>query len=1197
LTERTDTRTRRALRGARKTALWAIATVVVLAAVAFGLLQTSPAKRWMAQTAAELASQPGVVELRIGAIEGLLPFSLVVRDVAVADADGEWLHVDRARMVPAWSASLLGRPAVTLLEAGTVSLQRLPSGGAGGPAPALGDALVPLDLDALRIDRIEIAEPVFGTAVAARIEGSADLLPARGRGTIRLNATLLDAAEGGSLSVDATIHGNALRARVEAREPSAVLLSHVARVSLPGYRATIEGDGPLDRWAGRVEAEAEPHDSTAGWLADLMGGPATVRSEVALRMAEGTMLHLSNLEAGSAFGTVTGGADLDLEAETLQAHARIEDADLAGTRPLLGVDVQGRATVEATADGPLDAPSAEARIDSGPLTVAGLSVDSLSGTVTATQVESLPQGSVDLALKAGFLDATLNGGYALLENDAVRLSDFTVRDSRGGRVVADLTLAPEGPPAQGRLTVAIAELAPWSDLVGRTLGGSMRGEVELARNAGGQSATFEFGAQALSVGGDGDADITVGTLSGDGTLDSILGAPSGRAELIAEGLAAGGLAADTARLSVEGNAGTLSYELAAAADGGQPAYSLDGSGTIRMDLPAWTLTIERFGGEVGEHRVTLRGPATVEGDGDALILDNLALDLDDGSVQLAGRLAPDALAATLAARDLPVALADLVGSRTGVTGRIDADLSVDAAAGRAPKGDITLAAREIVIPGLEAEDQTALEFDASGGIDGRGLSLAGTVSSAIGPPLDFDVALAAQPGGPRGLPQVDGESRLDAGAQGALDLAQAMALAPVAETVLRGDLSIAIQARGPLSRPDLTGTAELDGGYFESLTTGAVLRDISLSARLDGDTVRVTELTANDGDGGTLSGAGAMQPFAGTFGRDLEVRVDIDGFRAMRLDIATIQLSGDLRLRGTGGGLELVGDLTVDRGNINIPRQLPQDATVSAVIDTSRITVETPGGRFQGLAEPDDERADLPVALGITIDVPGQLFVRGRGLESEWGGRLDVTGTISDPRLNGELEARRGTMSALGRTFDVTKGVVAFNGPPDQPEIDFTAEADTEALTALVHVTGPPSNLAVEIDSRPAMPRDEILSRLFFGQSAGQISATQAVQLAEAAASLSGTFSGTGGITDRVRNTLGIDVLTLEGAEDGVSGSKVRAGKYLAEDVFLRVDQGLTPESSSVGVEVEVFENITIEGDVSQGGNDPSIGLNYKLDY
>jgi translocation and assembly module TamB len=67
-----------------------------------------------------------------------------------------------------------------------------------------------------------------------------------------------------------------------------------------------------------------------------------------------------------------------------------------------------------------------------------------------------------------------------------------------------------------------------------------------------------------------------------------------------------------------------------------------------------------------------------------------------------------------------------------------------------------------------------------------------------------------------------------------------------------------------------------------------------------------------------------------------------------------------------------------------------------------------------------------------------------------------------------------------------------------------------------------------------------------------------------------------------------------------LGSSSLRAGKYLTEDVFVRVDQGLRPESRRVGVEVrvlpETLPNVTVESDVGADAR-TSFGINWRYDY
>jgi translocation and assembly module TamB len=144
-----------------------------------------------------------------------------------------------------------------------------------------------------------------------------------------------------------------------------------------------------------------------------------------------------------------------------------------------------------------------------------------------------------------------------------------------------------------------------------------------------------------------------------------------------------------------------------------------------------------------------------------------------------------------------------------------------------------------------------------------------------------------------------------------------------------------------------------------------------------------------------------------------------------------------------------------------------------------------------------------------------------------------------------------------------------------------------------VHVTGLASAPKFELATDSGLPPEEALAQLLFGKNAGSLSPAQAVQLAQAAAALSG---GGPGVLDKLRRSFGLDVLRVETTSGDTTGASVTAGKYISDNVFLKVQQGLTPESRNVGVEVRVLPRVTVEGGVGIQG-DSKVGVNWRYDY
>jgi autotransporter translocation and assembly factor TamB len=232
--------------------------------------------------------------------------------------------------------------------------------------------------------------------------------------------------------------------------------------------------------------------------------------------------------------------------------------------------------------------------------------------------------------------------------------------------------------------------------------------------------------------------------------------------------------------------------------------------------------------------------------------------------------------------------------------------------------------------------------------------------------------------------------------------------------------------------------------------------------------------------------------------------------------------------------------------------------------------------------------------LDLGVSMPRRVFVRGRGLDSEWAGDLTVTGTADAPVIAGKLNLVRGYLSILTKNFQLRSGTVTLSGGPDAvPELNIVADHESGDVTVTAKVTGDATNPTVELSSNPYLPEDEIVSRVLFGKNTTQLTPLEAAQLAAAVAELSGAVGGGPGILDFTRELVGVDVLRLDGGE---SGGGVEAGKYLTDGVYVGVKKGLTPESDEVRVEVEVTPNISVESETGATG-ESDIGVRVEWDY
>src|SRR6185437_15551441 len=143
--------------------------------------------------------------------------------------------------------------------------------------------------------------------------------------------------------------------------------------------------------------------------------------------------------------------------------------------------------------------------------------------------------------------------------------------------------------------------------------------------------------------------------------------------------------------------------------------------------------------------------------------------------------------------------------------------------------------------------------------------------------------------------------------------------------------------------------------------------------------------------------------------------------------------------------------LRVEQGELRPPDRLPPSVANLDVVEINSAT-----GQRQPLPPPQPQRDPmLPAALDIVVELPGQVFVRGRGLDSEWRGKITVSGTSAEPIVVGALEVVRGNFALLGKDFKLTSGTIRFNGASKiDPTLDIVAEATTADITGTVRIGG-----------------------------------------------------------------------------------------------------------------------------------------------
>lgn len=474
---------------------------------------------------------------------------------------------------------------------------------------------------------------------------------------------------------------------------------------------------------------------------------------------------------------------------------------------------------------------------------------------------------------------------------------------------------------------------------------------------------------------------------------------------------------------------------------------------------------------------------------------------------------------------------------------------------------------------IRANGAASLDEDGNWGIDATGTGPGGLAAQIVG--------------------TVSQEGNLAVDVDGSAPLA--LANAALDPRRLNGLANFDLSVNGPPELSSLSGNVTFTDGRLAAPTLGEALTDIGGQISLTNGNAQIG-LSTRVESGGRISING---PVALTGENQADISVTVDDVVLQDPELYSSQISGTINLDGPlQGGARIAGRLELGETNVQVP-----SSSISALGDLPDVTHvgETAGVRQTlvraGLLGGDSDDGDSSGSSGgrafpldIVIDAPSRIFIRGRGLDAELGGRLTIGGTSDNVIPVGRFELVRGRIDILQQRFELDEGIATLQGDFD-PFIRLVATTETDTGTVIsIIVEGPAGEPEVTFTSIPELPQDEVLSQLIFGRDLDSISPLQAVQLASAISTLAGRGGGT---LNNLRESIGLDDFDVTTDDEG--NAAVRAGAYLSENVY--TDVTVTSEGDTeINLNLDITNEITAKGSVDQEG-ETGIGLFFERDY
>ncbi|MEQ8445501.1 MAG: translocation/assembly module TamB domain-containing protein [Pelagibacterium sp.] len=988
-----------------------------------------------------------------------------------------------------------------------------------------------------------------------------------------------------------------------------------------GLAGMWEAGEPITLAQLRLVAQALNFEA-AGQIADnvFTGDLALTTDSIApfSGLAERDLSGAIALNATGTISPLSGGFDLTLmgNGTDLSVDDEIADNLLEGTVALsgrvarneIGLEAENfriaNNQVEMVADGTYATGTADFTFD---LALADLALidPAMTGRLTATGTARGAEGNIALTADIDIPEGTLDGrtlrnanigfdgtssetglvgslagaasldGFRItlaseIDNNAerLRLSDISF-DAPGTALSGNLSRFANG-LLDGRLTLDAPNIETAASLALVEASGAVNADIVLDPEGETQGAELTAALNAVRFN-----DITIGSANAQAVVADLFGVPVIDGSINGADIVAAGTEIQSVSLTATSSQETTQFSGNAALNAGT---ELALAGLLEPIADGYRVALDSFRLTQGQLAASLARPAELTVANEAVSFSGIELAVGSGRISATGS-AGQSLDIALDVTALPLNIANTIVPDLGLAGTVSGTAQISGEASD-PRASFSVEASGINAAAISEFGIAPLSLSAQGSFAGNTITLSQARANGSG-----GLSATAQ-----GTIPLQGAG-LNIAVNGSAPLSLANRFVADRGAQVSGTATLNARVTGRIDNPQLSGTVSVANGEF--IDPGLALRLVGITgnAALTADRVTINTLTANLATGGSVSASGFVGLNAG-LNSDIAINFDQARYADGNLVVAT--LNGNLRLTGPiANGGRLAGNIAVARADITVPDGF---GGAVSVIDVDHVRPPSPVAATLARARIDQRASStttpgVPLELAISISAPNQVFIRGRGLDAEVGGAVQINGNVANIQPVGGLELIRGRLSILGQRIDFDEGTVTLIGDLD-PFINLVARTEGSDITVIVTVSGRASSPEVTFSSDPMLPQDEVLARLIFDRGVGELSPLQLAQLAAAAAELAGGGSGSGSLLGSLREAAGLDDLDIVTDSEGNVG--VRAGAYIDDNIYLGVEAGAG--ESRVTIDLDITEQLRARGTTSTTGNS-GIGLFYEQDY
>ncbi|MCW9707099.1 translocation/assembly module TamB domain-containing protein [Fodinibius salsisoli] len=411
---------------------------------------------------------------------------------------------------------------------------------------------------------------------------------------------------------------------------------------------------------------------------------------------------------------------------------------------------------------------------------------------------------------------------------------------------------------------------------------------------------------------------------------------------------------------------------------------------------------------------------------------------------------------------------------------------------------------------------------------------------------------------------------------------------------LKGEVNGQVQISGPRENLQAEGNITLAGGAVRVVDAGIRLENMQSAIQFKPDRVELTNLQINSGRG-RLNAQGVLALEQLVPG-DIDLKIQAENFKAANTEEYNGIVNLDLEVDGEVSKPHLSGSVDIVNGFVKLDN-FGEKSVEEVSLDTT-LNAEPNISLYDSLS------MDMDINFNRRFWVRNQRYLE---MELELDGQIDVLkDTGKDLQIFGTLTTANGYAEPLGKRFELEEGVLAFSGPPDNPQVNVRTlyeppQAEQEIKIWYV-IEGTVEEPKFKYESSPQMDLAGIISYTLFGQPFYKLNPAEQSVASTSSNNTAADFA-VEVLLDRVEalatRRLGIDVVRIEQTRiGGESGTSITTGWYINPKVFFAIQNVITGSTPTTGFFLEYYLKQNLKLILSQGNdNRQGVDVQWEHDY